>query len=202
MSETYTYGIDDVAPKSDLIKRVASKLLFVLKPGPSRAMMSYVAKNLGGKLVGAEIGVAEGYHAFKYLSTTKCIYFVYLVDPYLPYEMDGDVKDFSKYAKDAKERLSPFRNKIDFVYLSSEKAAKELPDNLDFVYIDANHSYESTKNDIMYWYPKVRAGGVLGGHDFSPHFPGVAKAVLEFIERNKLKLQGSGCDWWIVKRET
>lgn len=49
--------------------------------------------------------------------------------------------------------------------------------SLDFVYIDAGHSFADVWADIMAWAPKVGAGGWLGGHDFSPAFPGVQVAV-------------------------
>jgi DNA-binding transcriptional LysR family regulator len=50
--------------------------------------------------------------------------------------------------------------------------------SLDFVFIDADHSYTAVKRDIAEWAPKVRDGGWLGGHDYHPRkFPGVVKAV-------------------------
>ena len=39
-------------------------------------------------------------------------------------------------------------------------------ESLDFVYIDANHSYDYVKEDIELWYPKVKSGGYLLGHDY------------------------------------
>ena len=53
----------------------------------------------------------------------------------------------------------------------------------DLVFIDADHSYETTKRDIELWAPKVKPGGILGGHDYNnPDYPqwGVARAVTEF----------------------
>jgi predicted O-methyltransferase YrrM len=64
---------------------------------------------------------------------------------------------------------------------TTHEASKQVEDHsLDFVFIDADHSYEAVKDDIACWAPKVRAGGWVGGHDYHPRkFPGVVKAVDE-----------------------
>ena len=51
---------------------------------------------------------------------------------------------------------------------STSKEASLLFQNesLDFVHIDANHSYDSTKEDIELWYPKVKEGGIFSVHDY------------------------------------
>jgi predicted O-methyltransferase YrrM len=50
----------------------------------------------------------------------------------------------------------------------------------DFVFVDADHTYEGVRADIDAWLPKVRPGGWLMGHDFNPRdFPGVVQAVNE-----------------------
>ena len=49
----------------------------------------------------------------------------------------------------------------------SPAAAKEFADGwLDFVYVDANHSYPAVAADLHAWWPKVRPGGFLAGHDY------------------------------------
>ncbi len=64
--------------------------------------------------------------------------------------------------------------------MTSTSAAEFVTDaSLDFVYVDADHSYEAVKEDIRLWLPKVHKGGYIGGHDFSYYHPGVPKAVLE-----------------------
>jgi hypothetical protein len=64
----------------------------------------------------------------------------------------------------------------------SDKAASRFEDNsVDFVFIDADHEYESVKKDISAWYPKVRSGGVIAGHDFHDGGLGVQRAVREFF---------------------
>ena len=36
---------------------------------------------------------------------------------------------------------------------------------LDFVWIDAGHEYEDVVEDIKLWYPKIKDGGFILGHD-------------------------------------
>ena len=74
-------------------------------------------------------------------------------------------------------------------------------DSLDWVYIDSDHSYNGAKEDIEGWFPKVRKGGIISGHDYvrysemppkyreNPGYQfvkgqGVVEAVDEFCEKN------------------
>lgn len=85
----------------------------------------------------------------------------------------------------------------------STEAAKEVADGwLDFVFIDADHSYEGCKADIEAWLPKVKKGGLIGGHDYENHdFPkfGVTRAVDEFVSRHSLKLETGDNFCWFVQ---
>jgi len=60
----------------------------------------------------------------------------------------------------------------------------------DWVYIDANHSYNSIRADLMSWYKKIKSGGLLAGYDYSTHstYYGVIQAVNEFSIEHNLKL--------------
>lgn len=67
---------------------------------------------------------------------------------------------------------------------SSTQFLEEFADeSLDFVYIDANHSYEYVKSDIENWKKKIKKGGFIGGHDFSYKFLGTIQAVYEHYDR-------------------
>ena len=69
----------------------------------------------------------------------------------------------------------------------SVQAAAKVPDSsVDFVYIDAIHTKKAAKEDAEAWWPKVKPGGWLCGHDYQA--PGVASAVREFIAEHKLTL--------------
>jgi cephalosporin hydroxylase len=100
--------------------------------------------------------------------------------------------------------------------------------SLDFVYIDANHAYNYVVQDIELWYPKVKKGGYLCGHDYidmdwynDPNFSengkdkhiynsdfyhgvfGVNPAVDEFCKNNGYNPQVTNewfGTWWIKKQ--
>jgi hypothetical protein len=66
--------------------------------------------------------------------------------------------------------------------LSVDAAATFSDGSLDFVFIDADHREAAVLEDIRAWHPKVRAGGVLCGHDAEVplrhrHTAGVLAAV-------------------------
>ncbi|HMS55783.1 MAG TPA: class I SAM-dependent methyltransferase [Fimbriimonadaceae bacterium] len=54
------------------------------------------------------------------------------------------------------------------------------PQSLDFIFIDADHSYPAVKRDIRNFLPKVKPGGILAGHDYG-HSPQVRRAVDEAL---------------------
>lgn len=91
-----------------------------------------------------------------------------------------------------------YNNKITWVYDYSDIAASQLPDDLDFVYIDGNHNYEYVKKDINIYYKKILPGGIISGHDY-PDILDVKRAVDEFADTNNLYVYLSHLDWWITK---
>ena len=78
---------------------------------------------------------------------------------------------------------------------NSVDAAKRFKDkSIDFVFIDADHSYESVKEDLNVWWPKVKVGGAIGGHDYHSSF-GVVKAVDEFFGKKPDETSNSA---WVI----
>ena len=76
--------------------------------------------------------------------------------------------------------LAPVLKSLDILRGCSPDMARTFKDgSLDLVWIDADHSYEAVKLDIASWLPKVKAGGIIAGHDYTPHYPGVMQAVQE-----------------------
>jgi hypothetical protein len=83
--------------------------------------------------------------------------------------------------------LSKFAERSRILRMTSLEAASQFEgESLDFVYLDAQHHYEAVRDDIRLWLPKVRRGGVLGGHDYlDGRLPsgqyGVKQAVQEMV---------------------
>jgi len=191
----------------DGVFKVGHKLLddfakIIIPTNFARPMIQYVYDTIGKKnLIGVEIGVASGDNAKSILKTLP-IKKLYLIDPYVSYTQDDKRrKVYPEEMKKMQNNVAPFKDKVTFLKLTSEEAINSIPNNLDFIYIDGNHSEENVRQDIELYYPKVRIGGVLGGHDFCTKWKGVCKAVLEFTEKNNLKLFGKNSDWWVVKKK-
>lgn len=74
----------------------------------------------------------------------------------------------------------------------SVNASKTFKDHyFDIIYIDAGHSYESCLADLNAWYPKIKPGGILCGHDYNENKSkgyGVIKAVDEFLKEHNLEI--------------
>jgi hypothetical protein len=65
----------------------------------------------------------------------------------------------------------------------STQAADLFGPYLGFVFIDGDHREESAFQDIKTWWPKIRKGGMLAGHDYDQHWPSVVSAVNKFFGR-------------------
>jgi hypothetical protein len=74
--------------------------------------------------------------------------------------------------------------------------AANWPSMVDFIFLDADHEYEGLKADIQAWTPYLRDGGIVCGHDYSEHFPGVKQAVSECFDYYDV----AGNMWWVPPR--
>jgi len=72
---------------------------------------------------------------------------------------------------------------INIIKDTSHNAANLFANNsIDYIMIDAGHTYEDVNDDINYWYHKVKPGGIISGDDYGgSFFPGVTKAADEYF---------------------
>lgn len=85
-------------------------------------------------------------------------------------------KDDNSFKPEARDlflkhrKESGYENAINLIVDYSEGAVAQFEDNsLDAVMIDGAHDRENVAFDLRAWYPKVKSGGIIAGHDFSPH---------------------------------
>ena len=143
---------------------------------------------------GCEVGVRQGVNAKLILSIVPGLR-LYLVDPYMVYEYrnfrkrnkwkwDLDTMDRIRFS--AIKRLA--KANVIWLMTTSAKAAQCIEDaSLDFVYIDANHSFSFVMEDIIIWGRKVKKGGIISGHDWG--IRSVRRAVTEYAKYNRLPIK-------------
>lgn len=143
--------------------------------GISRETMCRVLHELDYK-VGAEIGVAQGWHA-EMICKENPQAKLYAVDVWDRYEGYHEyVSKIDKFFEEAKALLAPYNAEI--VKKFSMDAVKDFPDkSLDFVYIDGAHDFKNVAMDIYEWSKKVRIGGMVFGHDYKRWKPGLRKPI-------------------------
>lgn len=159
--------------------------------------------------VGAEVGVWKGSTAVKVLEKRPLNTHI-MVDTWAAPDADslylasGDNaaktsdEKFENIFNDVKKATERFGQRAVFMRMLSREAAEQIDEHsLDYVFIDAEHTYSGVKSDIEAWRGKVKHGGWLGGHDYDnlPKHPGVRKAVDEAFP-NGVEL-GADHTWWI-----
>lgn len=153
------------------------------RPHDHRAVMVSQAKLRRWKR-GAELGLGKGHLFERLLSSCPSLYLI----------------GVDHFARPDRRRLvleiaARYPDRCEILAEPTTAAALHVPDDsLDFVFIDAGHSYEAVRDDIAAWAPKVRKHGWLGGHDYHPEHVGVRQAVDEAFGEDFSQLEG--WIWW------
>ena len=159
---------------------------------------------------GCEVGVHAGETSISLLKNLPDIKEYHAVDPWESYETYTG----KKYRKPGHKRLKtwpavmenfisgtkPFVEKVFMHRMTSVEAVYEFDDNFfDWIFIDANHDYPYIKENLEIWTPKVKVGGVVSGHDYgNKKWPGIKKAVDEFVQKKKLNIIPDCYVWWFI----
>ena len=161
---------------------------------------------------GVEIGVKQGEFSKHLLEHWRCMK-LYLVDPWETQDSavyDETHHDHSTDFLTCLNNIKPYDGKYEIVRDYSHNAYKEFKDEyFDFIYIDANHSYDAVKEDLEKWYPKLKQGGLIAGDDythtaeepnlFNGYTFGVKKAVDEFARIHKKNVSIDLTGEWYYK---
>jgi predicted O-methyltransferase YrrM len=161
--------------------------------------------------IGCEVGVLRGEFSKHLLSNWNCKK-LYLVDCWEDHPEDYDelFHDHNTNFQIMNQNLLPFHDRIQICKGYSDKIVHNFNDEMfDFIYIDANHSYEGCKLDLDLYWKKLKKGGIIMGDDYHINdidelqfngnkvVFGVTKAVKEFTkEHNKIFDISYIADWY------
>lgn len=161
---------------------------YVVIPGMRRANLAELFSELNFKS-GAEIGVLSGKYS-EVLCRSNPNAKIYSIDSWLSYSEFPDFFEKNKLTDSynlAVKILAKYKNNKIIKKTSMEAVRDFADESLDFVYIDANHTFEYVFEDITQWAKKVRKGGIVAGHDFEEHIVkrafGDAKVALDLYMR-------------------
>ena len=147
----------------------------------NRYQFGALCHRLGLLGTAVELGVNRGHFAGHFLAGWGGTRYV-AVDHYLPYKDMSEARDLDR--KLAHASLIRFGDRVEWKEIDTQHALSLEPENsLDFVYVDADHTYWAVMQEIGMAWSRVRPGGMLAGHDFAPGLPDVVRAVKEHSDQ-------------------
>lgn len=152
---------------------------------------TFVANEIPMDSVMAEVGVYQGRHAKQMYELAEPRE-LWLIDRWAAFRHNREKQTqwsreittgqmIDAMAKTAWE-VGPDDPKVRMIRAESKVAAGLFRIRyFHYIYIDGSHDQESVQSDLQIWWPLVKDGWWIGGHDYDcKEFPGVTRAVDEF----------------------
>ncbi len=183
----------------------------------------------------AEVGVYKGYTT-EYLAQCDNVKKIYAIDPWKNingytdhYKLLKDLRRSNTHGEPiplkswhqlylyVRDKLSKYDN-IEILQKTSQEAAACVNEELDLVFVDGDHTYDSVMLDLSLWCPKIKSKGILSGHDYTWYADGknkrpLVRAVIKYftenadvfepvidIRRNQFINRQSDRIWWQQKK--
>ncbi len=167
-----------------------------------RNMFPIMLQALGLTQPVVEVGVAEGKYSKSFLQFWPFDYF--MVDRWCHIHgyddvMNGDDAEHEKRFQQARQVAVEYGSRVQILRTDSVEAAGSFADrSLSLVYIDADHSYEACKRDILAWAPKIVRGGILAGHDYYTNPPFDVRRAVADVCVGPCGVTHEPCpSWWV-----
>ncbi len=131
-----------------------------------------------------EIGVQQGGFALGVLTRWPSFKKYYGIDPWTKQENYKEFENEHNSNYEAtKSNLARFgSDRIELIRNFSNMVVDNFKDeSIDFIYVDARHDFGSVLEDLKLYYPKLKFGGIIGGHDY--------KTVEESKQKKYLKIK-------------
>lgn len=162
-----------------------------------RRMVSEASSGSHFVEVGVHQGRSAAFMAVEIANSGKLIDFD-CIDPWDGRNENGH--GYSNSLESFESNMSPAVGYYNAKKETSPEAADSYEDgSLDFVWIDALHTYEHSRADILAWLPKIRHGGYIGGHDYAEE-NGIARSVDEILPHREI-YKGELVMSWLARVE-
>lgn len=125
-----------------------------------------------GFAIGVELGVQNGYYSKEMLSSWPGCEEYHLVDLWGHQENYDDVANVNMAAQEkiyrrALESTSEWREKVAVCRNYTTSCVDMFDDEyFDFIYVDARHDFKGVWDDVVAYWPKLKVGGIMAGHDY------------------------------------
>lgn len=145
-------------------------------------------KNLPPGSFGAEIGVQKGYFSIEILNDAH-VGKLFLVDAWKR-QGDSYADDLTVGDQEDNLRQTQFHirghmpgGRVEIIQgMSVDVATNWTGPELDWVYIDADHSYGACYSDLVAWSKHIKPGGSIFGHDYAEGGHGITYGVIPAVK--------------------
>lgn len=131
---------------------------------------------------GLELGVQRGLYSKEILSNWHNCTEYHLVDLWGHQENYDDVANVNqdeqnKIYDEAMKNIQPWKNKVRVCQNYTTNCAGDYKDEyFDFIYVDARHDFKGVWDDLVNYWPKLKVGGIMAGHDYVTQDDGPAQS--------------------------
>jgi predicted O-methyltransferase YrrM len=72
-------------------------------------------------------------------------------------------------------------------------------EQIDFIFEDSQHTNPQMNDNLNFWLPRLRSGGIIAGHDYSTSWPDVVKEADALAQMLGVQLHRQSSIWWVIK---
>lgn len=130
----------------------------------TQAERELLVKYCKGLSSAVEIGVFEGFNTVLLANAISLQGNLYGIDPFFKGKLG--ICYYEIIAK-TEIKKAGLESKVKLISLLSKDAVFEVPGQVDFIFIDGDHSYSAMKQDWKDWSKKLKPNGIIALHDTS-----------------------------------
>lgn len=136
---------------------------------------------------------------------------LYAIDPWGGYARNGEQQatgspsrhgDWQLFLESMRDNAPETLARLHIIRAKSfDASCMFMKQTVSLCIIDADHAYEAIQEDLYAWAPTIAPGGIIGGDDHVPDFPGVERACVDYFGKNYQTSDGE-CGWttWRARR--